>query len=173
LDYWRENCFKYDKSTPLYLPGQICLNDWETKFNNVAIINHPGAGVAPWNVQKYKVEKKPTVDGKPVVFYHYHQLARYSNGDFDLGTYPLSNEVIEDLYVPYMNAILKAEKEIKKMSPNFNFRREVSPLPHLTSGLFDLIFKLNTKTLKTSLKPLIRKIKGVYNVVKLGALIHE
>lgn len=173
LDYWRESCFKYNKNTPLYLPGQICLNDWETNFKDVAIVNHPGAGVAPWNVQKYKIEKTPTVDGKPVVFYHYHQLARYPNGDFDLGTYPLSNEANEYLYIPYMKAILKAEKEIKESSPAFNYRREVNPLPGIFNGFYDLFLKFKKNTLKTSLKPLIRKIKGVYNVVKLSTLTHD
>jgi hypothetical protein len=46
LEYWKEWCFKYDKSEPLQYPGQTNLDHWTEKFDNVAVIHNVGAGMA-------------------------------------------------------------------------------------------------------------------------------
>ena len=98
LAYWKQCCFRYMDSKPHSYPGQTTLDNWTTKFPHAKEISHLGAGVAPWNVMQYRLEKSDTgitVDGIPIVFYHYHQYLRYEDGSHELGTYPLSDAIIE------------------------------------------------------------------------------
>jgi glycosyltransferase involved in cell wall biosynthesis len=53
------------------------LNEWPQLYPNLKILQHLGGGVAPWNVNQYVIgwdHGHPTVNGTPVIFYHYHQL---------------------------------------------------------------------------------------------------
>lgn len=56
---------------------QRCLDAWPARYGAALCTLRPGAGVAPWNVWGYEVAPgdPPTVNGSPVVFYHYHELA--------------------------------------------------------------------------------------------------
>lgn len=58
---------------------QRYLDAWPALYDDALhVFESPGIGVAPWNVFDYRVESnhKVTVDGHPVVFYHYHELQR-------------------------------------------------------------------------------------------------
>jgi hypothetical protein len=57
------------------------LNEWPALYPGLRILRHIGGGVAPWNLQRYKVAgdaTRPTVDGVPVVFFHYHSFRTVS-----------------------------------------------------------------------------------------------
>ena len=132
LDYWTQACFRYDRSAPLVYPGQTCLDDWPTRFKGVAVIEHRGAGVAPWNVGGYRLggtQHEPQVEGVPVVFYHYHQYGRYDDGAHELGSYPLTPQIIERFYRPYVEALREAERSVHAVDPAFRFRREYRRSP--------------------------------------------
>ena len=112
LQYWRNCCFKYTKDKPLYVPGQITLDDWPDRFKRVREIEHLGAGVAPWNVQQYVIEKTNKglrVNNKALIFYNYHQYCCYEDGSYDLGYYPLTRTVVENIYVPYVKTLMEVE----------------------------------------------------------------
>lgn len=56
---------------------QTYLDEWPARYPGLQVMQDIGAGVAPWNVDSYRVAGTPgapTVDGKPVIFYHYHQF---------------------------------------------------------------------------------------------------
>lgn len=54
---------------------QRYLDAWPAQYgDNLHVFQSPGMGVAPWNVFAYEIGEGPTVDGQPVVFYHYHEL---------------------------------------------------------------------------------------------------
>jgi len=163
LGEWKVENFKYDKSRPLYYPGQICLDSWPEKFEGVKIITHKGAGVAPWNVRGYEVSERngtPHVDGVPVVFYHYHQYCRLRSGDHDLSGYPLSKTVIDTLYRPYVTALARAEQAVKKVDPSFNFRRLYDD-PMSLGGLLQAPSKENFASYRFRIK---RRVLGRFNI---------
>jgi SAM-dependent methyltransferase len=61
---------------------QKYLDDWPTRFAGVHVVEHPGAGLAPWNVSQYTVADergRVTVDGRDLVFFHYHSLRLYKS----------------------------------------------------------------------------------------------
>ena len=126
LEYWKSKCFEYSKDKPFVYPGQTCLDDWPERFDCVKVIANPGAGVAPWNIQRFRFEIRdsaPYVDGRPVVFYHYHAYGRYENGSHELGNYPLPARVVECIYGTYVAEIHAAEEAVRAIDPTFSHRR--------------------------------------------------
>lgn len=164
LEFWRQKNFEYTKDLPQTYPGQSALDLFKPKFSGVAVITHRGAGVAPWNVQQYQVTKNGAttlIDQLPVIFYHYHQLARFEDGKFNLGEYPISKAAIKYLYLPYIRAVLESEKMVREKDPNFNFKRTSKNPPKLIAS----ILTLNKAGFRRSIHNLIRKVKGISNVI--------
>jgi hypothetical protein len=163
LEYWKEWCYKYNKSAPLEYPGQTSLDNWPDQFDGVAVIRHIGAGVAPWNVSAYVLTMKnqrPHVNGMPVVFYHYHQYGRFANGDHELGNYPMNQSVIDFFYRPYVAALREAEKSVRMFDATFSYRREYN----ITYIFVNMLSSLSVKSAKEYLSNVKRKIRGRYNI---------
>lgn len=161
LASWKESCFMYDKSRPHTYPGQTCLDRWPDEFEGVAVIQHRGAGVAPWNIRGYRLEPDttPRVDGAPVVFYHYHQYGRFRSGAHDLGSYPMTRQVVDCFYRPYVAALREAERAVRARDTSFAYRREYPD--HATFGEAVASFSL-PKTVDY-LQVLKRRLRGRYN----------
>jgi hypothetical protein len=161
---WTALCFRYDKSAPRAYPGQTGLDDWPERFEGVAVIRHPGAGVAPWNIRGYRLDgtgRVPTVNGAPVVFYHYHQYGRFKNGAHELGSYPLTRDVVDCFYRPYVAAVREAEQAVHAVDPRFMFRREYEN----GSTLGEVLRSFSVPGVTAYLQVLKRKLRGRYNVV--------
>jgi hypothetical protein len=159
---WRAACFRYDKSAPKSYPGQTCLDDWPKRFPCVAVLHDPGAGVAPWNIRGYKLDgnaQSPRVNGAPVVFYHYHQYGRFRSGAHELGSYPMTREVIECFYVPYVHELRAAEAAVRAVDAGFGHRREYADDPKLGDFL-----RSPRERFADYLTVLKRKLRGRYNV---------
>jgi hypothetical protein len=160
---WRAANYRYDKSAPSDYPGQTCIDTWPEKFAGVKIINNPGAGVAPWNVRGYLLASSdgvPTVDGVPVVFYHFHQYGRLGSGAHELGSYPMTRQVIDAFYRPYVAALRRAEREVKRADPSFDFRRTHPDSPTLGQ----LLTAPSRRALMSYVDRLKRKARGRFNV---------
>ncbi|MEO7967484.1 MAG: hypothetical protein ABIS34_01760 [Opitutus sp.] len=92
---------------------QKYLDAWETAFQGVTSIQNPGANVAPWNVKGRAVESlvrnSPTIDGTPLIFFHFHALAHVGEGLYDTGLYKydatVSAGLREFIYDPYLKAL--------------------------------------------------------------------
>jgi hypothetical protein len=163
LAYWKESNFRYDRSAPRLYPGQTCLDDWPSRFEGVAVIGHRGAGVAPWNIRGYELRMRdpgPTVDGVPVVFYHYHQYARHKNGAHDLGSYPLNDKIVDYFYRPYVDEIRQAERCVHEVDPDFKYRRESMEI----GTLGELLHSISAQSVAEYVRVLGRKLRGRYNV---------
>lgn len=163
LSYWIECCLQYDKTLPYDYPGQKSLDDWPNRFDCVVVIEHIGAGVAPWNIRGFKLTLNDSniyVDDSLVIFFHYHQYGRTCNGSHELGVYPMSRDVIDCFYLPYVNALRNAEQMVVKFNPTFNFHRTYD------DGIMfkDLVRKFSSKSLIEYLRTLKRKLRGRYNV---------
>lgn len=79
LEWWRERCLEwcYDGLDGTRFADQKYLDEWPERFTNVVVSRLKGANLAPWNISQYHLEAKNsvlTVDGEPVLFYHFHYL---------------------------------------------------------------------------------------------------
>lgn len=167
LDFWKSWCSRYDKNAPSFYPGQICLDYWPERFNCVRIIRHLGAGVAPWNIQRFKFEiinSVPHVDNLPIVFYHYHQYGRYKNGTHELGGYPLPKKVIDSVYKTYVSALKSAESIVHAIDPAFDLRREYEN----NKSFKDLLHSFTLKDFRRYLSAISRRFRGRYNIFPDG-----
>lgn len=103
---------------------QMYLNDWMDKYDCVNILQDIGAGLAPWNINRYKLLKE--VNGEiwtlydngnnpvRVVFYHFHDLKYVSRNKVNIGVHKrywkLNMELTYKLYGDYLKKI-KGKKE--------------------------------------------------------------
>lgn len=163
LNYWRLRCFEYSKDSLSNFPGQTCLDFWPILFKGVKIIEHPGAGVAVWNIQHRKFTTKnvvPQIDGYAIVFYHYHQYKIYANGYHDLGIYPLTNSAIEAVYREYVKQVFLAMETVNDKYPEF-----ASKVTYTTMVTFKhVVASFNWSNLKQYLRRFKRKSHNIDNI---------
>ncbi|MEO7425748.1 MAG: hypothetical protein ABI036_11215 [Fibrobacteria bacterium] len=128
LDYWKKECYKYDKSRPGLYPGQVCLDYFTTRFQGVRVIENIGAGIAPWNVHNYAFTKRGDaveVDGIPAIFFHYHEFSHLTNGGYLLAAhFQLPPDVIEFFYKPYIAELRATQEWINEFDPTFHYRKQ-------------------------------------------------
>ncbi len=128
LQYWKECCYKYSKDKPGYYPGQLSLDNWPDNFVDVRVIQHLGAGVAPWNIQQYKITKKNgkvMINDSPVVFYHFHQYGWDEDGHPFLSVYPLPNTAVKLIYQPYTTILMEIEEWVQSIDDTFHYKKVV------------------------------------------------
>ena len=126
LAWWRERCLEwcYDRVEDGRFADQKYLDDWPTRFARVAVLQHPGAGLAPWNVDNYALSRVTTdvfVDRKPLVFFHFHGL-RHVEGwlyDPDLDCYGVrcGRAIKRPIYGPYLKELHGAARQLASVSP--------------------------------------------------------
>jgi hypothetical protein len=133
LNWWSDRCIEwcYDKVEDGKFGDQKYLDDWTVRFQGVHVLRHLGGGVAPWNVQQYTVQstndasvlmqESSTGVAFNLVFYHFHGLKIYADGEIDLAPYVLSEEMKRVVYQPYIEALGAAELLLQKYSQEKNF----------------------------------------------------
>lgn len=116
LRWWRDQCIEwcYFIAKDGKLGDQGYIQDWETRFEGVHVMQNLGGGLAPWNIQQYDiivenkslmfVEKETNKKFLPI-FYHFHYLRFYSNTEIVLSGYPLSHMDKVFIYYPYVKLI--------------------------------------------------------------------
>lgn len=155
LNWWRERCLEwcYARFEDGKFGDQKYLDDWLERFECVHSLNNIGGGVAPWNIQQYKVEQTPKVNDNNVIFYHFHDFKIKYNNFYDLGHYRLTNEAVEYIYYPYIDEVKKII-DMVRINYSKNFSRGIES----KKGFVNFI---------CSIKNFIsRKRKGCYNVIK-------
>ncbi|MBC7388672.1 MAG: glycosyl transferase [Opitutaceae bacterium] len=126
LNWWRDACIEwcYARFEDGKFGDQRYLDDWLTRFEKVFVLKNEGGGVAPWNVQKYKVVKKGNQlfinNDNEIIFYHFHNMGFEKQNQFNLGYYELDNNTIQKIYKPYLK-ILLANKA--RFAPDFDSER--------------------------------------------------
>ena len=141
LTWWRERCLEwcYARLEDGKFGDQKYLDDWLTRFPGVHVLNHLGGGVAPWNVQQYRITNTNPLTMKevssgtefPVIFFHYHGLKFYTNNVVSCSgsMYRLSEEVKQNLYFPYIEKLQQIEEQLaaKGIGYKANGARSASP----------------------------------------------
>ncbi|PWT96530.1 MAG: glycosyl transferase [Bacteroidetes bacterium] len=125
LNWWRQKCIEwcYARLEDGKFGDQKYLDDWPIRFKGVHVLEQPGGGVAPWNVQQYEFHYEEKVlklryqkagASFPVVFFHFHGMKIYTDNAFACtGTlYDLDETVKEIFYFPYAEELSKIASTI-------------------------------------------------------------
>lgn len=122
LTTWREQCLEwcYDRVEPGRFAEQKYLDQWPDRFRSVRIIQHKGANVAPWNLDRFKLATrggKLTVGGERILFFHAHGFQPKSPGRdrvLNLEPYRVQERplLFRCIFDPYEKALTDATSEI-------------------------------------------------------------
>ncbi|MFL5915679.1 MAG: methyltransferase domain-containing protein [Gaiellaceae bacterium] len=145
LNWWRDRCLEwcYFRFEDGKMGDQKYLDDWPERFAGVHVLEHPGGGLAPWNVERYELARQNgsvLVDDHELVFYHYHSLRLYRgitllralgflSQDFRFtgGTapfvwttaYPVEPSEQELIWEPYLGELRHALQELRRREGTF------------------------------------------------------
>jgi len=128
LSKWKEQCVDwcYHKLEDNRMGDQKYLDEWPSLYPNCHIIQHVGAGVAPWNYAQYDFsldqEENILVDARRLIFYHFHQFQLLANGDFYRLAKSYTDECIEPvlIYEAYEVALREVFGKVRKIDPGFS-----------------------------------------------------
>lgn len=127
LARWREQCIEwcYYRLEDGKMGDQKYLDEWPGRYSACHILMHPGAGIAPWNYAQYQFGHDAagniTVQGSPLVFYHFHQFQLLDNGRFDrLSSFYTSERAEPDaVYAAYEVDLKLRLAEVRTLVPDF------------------------------------------------------
>lgn len=120
LAWWRERCLEwcFDRLEEGKFADQKYLDDWPAQFSGVHVLSHPGAGLAPWNWANFnwKLERDAlTLDGLPLIFYHFQNMKRVNRWLLDpgLGDYGrMPRRLRNFLYGGYASALAASARQV-------------------------------------------------------------
>jgi len=123
LSDWRDDCLNWCDEAPQpdgRFMNQGYLNNWPERYPKVRLIAHPGVNLAPWNIDGHTLSReqgKIAVDGRPIVFYHYHGLLRDAARQW-CSFFPHLERQPEFarqwIYRPYLAAVEAEARELKQ-----------------------------------------------------------
>jgi hypothetical protein len=117
LAWWRERCIEWCflRMEAGKFGDQRYLEEWPSRFGDVAVLQHRGSGLAPWNVENYELRSDGAqllVDGEPLVFYHFSNLRiiyRWLyDPDLGRGLSRMARLLKKHVYVPYIRELRAA-----------------------------------------------------------------
>lgn len=133
INWWRNACNEwcYARFEDGKFGDQKYLDSWPDKFKQVHIMKNEGAGIAPWNVQKYSFklegEQLITVNNDsqkkwPVVFYHFHFLRNGKVNSYFITPqrYDLSESALKLVYNEYILHLNKVYHSLLPLKLDFN-----------------------------------------------------
>ncbi|MBA4416989.1 MAG: glycosyl transferase [Syntrophus sp. (in: bacteria)] len=149
LARWREQCNEWccDKSEDGKYADQKYLDAWPGLFDNLVVLQHKGANLAPWNIANYDITARNGivwVDDQPLIFYHFQGIKHIFSKLYDSGLSAyqgrFTRTLLNNVYMPYLYNILSFDKVIKGIKLNkklkgirepsatqFNYLRRISP----------------------------------------------
>ncbi len=126
LQDWRARCLETCPAEPVdgRYGDQKYLEDWPQRFRNVVVVQHRGAGLAPWNVGNYtitRVGQTVMVDSDPLIFYHFYGfqiIAPYLFGQLYRDVPRRQQNLISASYIAELQ---KAIRTVRSLVPGFNY----------------------------------------------------
>jgi hypothetical protein len=122
LKWWQDRCVEWCQSEAESgrYGDQKYLDEFPRLFEGVESIAHSGAGLAPWNLSDYVVQRgaggQVMVNDLPLIFYHYHQFKRVRKLVVVFGVRPyevaMTRETAYCLFKPYVRALHEAEQAL-------------------------------------------------------------
>ncbi len=120
---WREDCLNWCDESPQpdgRFMNQGYLTKWPERYPDVHVMQHPGSNLGPWNVDGYHLARERecvTVDGRPLIFYHFSGLNRDVEGQW-YSFYPHLDRQFDVacqwIYLPYLMALERESRRLKE-----------------------------------------------------------
>ncbi len=132
LNWWREMCLEwcYDRFENGRFADQKYLDAWPDLFQNLVVLQHKGANLAPWNINNYRIsyrDNKVWVDEDPLVFFHFHGFRQVLSWLYDTNfagsRAKLTQEIKQHIFAPYIHAL----SEVKSLNLLFASRDRLPP----------------------------------------------
>lgn len=143
--------------------------DWFPDFDGVEILKSPGFNLAPWNTRRHKLKLTPagrshqnnsdstlTVDGEPLVFFHFHGLRT-------VGSWFVSSQIIyksqmneilrKRVYQPYVNKLHSTDNEVIPYLPTTVIKKRGNGLHGVLSRLRKNLVNVISIATQNALKP--------------------
>jgi hypothetical protein len=147
------------------------MDEWPDLYAGLVISSNPGVGLAPWNISKYKLANhrgKVTVDGKPVVFYHYHSLRmirprlRFKPIATASGNYRFDPSVIRAIYQPYAREVWRASRKLDRKKQGI--ANAIPTIPHIYTNVRNdqLMFQIAGYSVPTERN--VQLLKALYGI---------
>jgi len=159
VTWWRDRCNEwcYARCEDGKFGDQKYLDDWLNRFRGVHVVNHLGAGLAPWNAYQYNIHKTKSsifVEDDLLIFYHFHKLILHHFNIAYIGIYPIKEEILKYIYDEYLKLIDQAYREVQNIEPQFN------------KGIasFDASYEKNINTFKLVKNVLKRVVESRYRI---------
>jgi hypothetical protein len=138
LQRWKDQCLDECSMDPAAgkCGDQNYLDEWPQRYPGLVISGNPGIGPAPWNITAARLERcdgADFVDGRPIVFYHYHGLrmlqprAWFKSVFMARGDYFFSAEVVQRIYRPYARELWRALSDLGRTG--HSIEKQLTPLP--------------------------------------------
>ena len=147
---WAEKCAEwcYNQLELDRYADQKYLDAWSGRFPGLVSLDAPGVNAAPWNVKDRVFAAGHagiTIDGQPLVFYHFHALVHLGRQLYDPSLHKYDATLSEGLrqlvYQPYLQALLAAGEPTDGSVPELippsdpSDPRSGLALPHLLEKL--------------------------------------
>lgn len=127
LNWWCSRCLELCTAIQdgVYFGDQKYLDDWETRFKGVHVLQHLGAGVAPWNIARYKlvcmeadeikIKFKSDNSINTLVFFHFQAIKYLKNNMVDIGINLYPGYAQPTLYLALYKNYLKQIENVRNM----------------------------------------------------------
>ena len=121
LERWRNQCLEwcYDRNENGRYADQKYLDDWPLSFENVVVLKHKGANLAPWNISNYDIRFEDgtiRVDEQNLIFYHFQGLFQTRTWLYQISfleeNYRANWVVRRKLYSQYIEELTKIDRNI-------------------------------------------------------------
>jgi hypothetical protein len=164
LKRWRAQCLEwcYARLENGRMGDQKYLDVWPLEYPSVHVLQHEGAGLAPWNFDRYHfgrlTDDSFTVNGVPLVFYHFHQFQLLEGGGFDRlsESYIAERREPDDVYSAYESALQNAVGQVQRLVPDFRYG--IKSAAHVTSRR--LVQRFVPRPIKEALRRVMTRMAG-------------
>ena len=124
LDGWIAQCLALCTTSDTCWGDQKYLDGWTEKYPFAKETAHPGAGVAPWNISRYRLQAREgeayqlRIKGRvaPLIFYHFQGIKYLERNLVDMGLYfywGIDSRFALPLYRTYLEELEQAKREIE------------------------------------------------------------
>ena len=120
---WQAKCNEwcFDHVEGDRFADQKYLDAWPHQHPGIVVLDHPGANVALWNLERNSVrrhKRQLTVHGRPLIFYHFHGLSQINSRTFFTNTriYDVSLNFIvrHSVYGAYMTLLRSRQRRLRQ-----------------------------------------------------------
>jgi hypothetical protein len=152
LQSWRDSCLDwcYDRVENERFADQKYLDNWPDKFSGVVVLQHKGAGLAPWNLANYNYTRKNKeflIDGQPIIVYHFQGLKWINRWIYDanikLYKTRLMGMVKYGVYIPYLMELNQFNQKLDKYGwSNFGKKQSIRGSIEVSISLKKILYTM-------------------------------